>query len=494
MSRLRQQQKTSIASLDQSKMIMNRRKKSSSLVLNTNILKNLKSNEELNKLRVVLNKNESEITVKEYWKNPPKTTRDESNENINLSNNNQILRNRNDNGLYIYTKYDKNKKEELTTIQKKIESIIDKLSEVKENASNECSLLFKLLSSSLITKENDVLLSIRHWLQSSWGLLYFSIIICHDYMNNNQKINTDSQQNIINIKNAFVFHFKIIKIIQMNYPSSSLIQSDVVKFNQSINCLLTSIASTHKTLFSNYPPQKYNEFISIWGKIPHVSLITLEGLYIRIKNNQLTTEDTFAMPQALIQLPLLSKQKDKEYTLVLDLDETLIHYEEDIKISSKGTVSYRPGLIAFLENVCPYYELVLFTMSLKQYADAIVDIIEKDRIFFNKRLYREHSTFHCNLRVKDLTTLGRDLGSTIIIDDIERNFLLQKENGILIKPYYGKDDNDFTLIDLIPILVKIAKEKMDTRFGLKTFKETILNINANANSKQSKKCIQKEKQ
>jgi len=57
-----------------------------------------------------------------------------------------------------------------------------------------------------------------------------------------------------------------------------------------------------------------------------------------------------------------------------------------------------------------------------------------------------------------------------------QNFKLQIENGIFIKTFYGDDVKDTALIDLIPILIAIARGTgNDLRFELKKFKEIILN-------------------
>ena len=54
----------------------------------------------------------------------------------------------------------------------------------------------------------------------------------------------------------------------------------------------------------------------------------------------------------------------KEYTLVLDLDETLVHYYEE-----KNTVLIRPYAGQFLQQMAKFYEVVIFTAGTKDYAD-----------------------------------------------------------------------------------------------------------------------------
>jgi len=57
---------------------------------------------------------------------------------------------------------------------------------------------------------------------------------------------------------------------------------------------------------------------------------------------------------------------------VLDLDETLIHYVD----SSDGQDSFfliRPFCEEFLKEMAQYYEIVIFTAGVQEYADWVVD-------------------------------------------------------------------------------------------------------------------------
>jgi|JI9StandDraft_1071089.scaffolds.fasta_scaffold542813_2 TFIIF-interacting CTD phosphatase-like protein len=53
--------------------------------------------------------------------------------------------------------------------------------------------------------------------------------------------------------------------------------------------------------------------------------------------------------------------------------------------------------------------------------------------------------------------LGRDMKTTLIIDNLESNFKMHSENGILIKSWYH-DSSDQILLKLESLLIKIAKE------------------------------------
>jgi Dullard-like phosphatase family protein len=176
-----------------------------------------------------------------------------------------------------------------------------------------------------------------------------------------------------------------------------------------------------------------------------------------------------------ISIPYLKYISNKKYTLILDLDETLIHFIPQ-EIGNKGIIQYRPGLYQFLDNLFPYFELILWTGATQQYADPIINNIEKYKKYFACRLFREYSIFTDGIYIKNLENLGRDLSKVIIIDDKSCSFSAQKENGILIKPYFGDEkQNDYELIELIPILLGIIKDRSgDVRIGIKKYKYEIL--------------------
>ena len=67
--------------------------------------------------------------------------------------------------------------------------------------------------------------------------------------------------------------------------------------------------------------------------------------------------------------PLKTGPGRKEYTLVLDLDETLIHYECDDEDGDYYLI--RPGAIKFLKELALYYEIVIFTAAMPEVSSSI---------------------------------------------------------------------------------------------------------------------------
>ena len=175
-----------------------------------------------------------------------------------------------------------------------------------------------------------------------------------------------------------------------------------------------------------------------------------------------------------VPIPYLKNKSNKKYTLVLDLDETLIHFKSHPNDDSSGILQFRPFLSEFLSALNNYYELVVFTAATQDYADPIINAIEQKGTKFEHRLYRIHTIIINNDFVKDLSRLGRDLSRTIIVDNMEQNYKLQPGNGITIRPFWGKDTNDMALYDLISILTKIVKNNMDVRDGIRLLKEDII--------------------
>ena len=155
---------------------------------------------------------------------------------------------------------------------------------------------------------------------------------------------------------------------------------------------------------------------------------------------------------------------NKKKTLVLDLDETLVHSQfgpfnipSDVVINIEIEnelhdihVLIRPGVKEFLEKMSKKFEIVIFTASISKYAGPLLDILDKEK-FCSFRLFREHCTFLNSSFVKDLKKLGRDLKDVIIVDNSPMAYLLNSDNGLPIMTWFD-DKNDKELFKITPIL------------------------------------------
>ena len=156
------------------------------------------------------------------------------------------------------------------------------------------------------------------------------------------------------------------------------------------------------------------------------------------------------------------------------MDETLVYFKVNPANENEGVLKVRPGVMEFLEEVDKFYELIIFTCANQDYANLLIEAIEENKIYFEHRLYRQHTVIIDNDFVKDLTRIGRPLDKIVIIDNMPQNFRLQKENGINIKPFWGEDIYDAALINLTPILINIAEEGGDIRQGLAKYRDEIV--------------------
>ena len=291
------------------------------------------------------------------------------------------------------------------------------------------------------------------------------ILLCEYYIQIIQKNDNESNK----IRNQSKILFPNIESMQINDILNEM-RYECNYISNAINQILLRNKNQTEDLLNFFKQIKTITLIEIYNYF--LSLPRNKKNMIKsISHSNLHNQNTNKIPIPYLKYIPISKL----YTLILDLDETLIHFIPQ-EIGNKAIIQYRPGLYQFLDNLSPYFELILWTVATKQYADPIINSIERYKNYFSCRLFREYSTFTNGAYIKNLNNLGRDLSKVIIIDDKSCSFSAQKENGILIKPYFGSDkEDDYQLIDLIPILLKIIKEcSDDVRIGIKKCKFEIL--------------------
>jgi len=180
-----------------------------------------------------------------------------------------------------------------------------------------------------------------------------------------------------------------------------------------------------------------------------------------VKEEEYAIEISVTDEIGLLDPPDSSDQGRK--CLVLDLDETLVHSSFtpvecsfSIPIMLDGNqykvfVPKRPFVDEFIEECSKHYELVVFTASLSEYANPVIDTLDKKRLI-KHRLFRESCVFHQNqMYVKDLSRLGRNIKECIIIDNSPFSYLFDPTNAIGCTSWFG-DQSDTELRDLLPVL------------------------------------------
>lgn len=155
-------------------------------------------------------------------------------------------------------------------------------------------------------------------------------------------------------------------------------------------------------------------------------------------------------------------------TLVLDLDETLVHStlepcdDADFTFSvnfnledHKVYVRCRPYLKEFMERVAGLFEIIIFTASQSIYAEQLLNVLDPKRKVFRHRVYRESCVFLEGNYLKDLSVLGRDLARVVMIDNSPQAFGFQVDNGIPIESWFD-DRSDQELLLLLPFLESLV--------------------------------------
>jgi import inner membrane translocase subunit TIM50 len=159
-------------------------------------------------------------------------------------------------------------------------------------------------------------------------------------------------------------------------------------------------------------------------------------------------------------LPTVPENQRQPFTLVLSLEDLMIHTTWDRKNGYR--TAKRPGIDYFIRYLSQYYELVLFTSVPIAMADPVIKKLDPFH-FIMWPLGREATKYENGQYVKDLEYLNRDLSKTIIIDTNAAHVKNQPENAVVLPKWKGdpKDEHVRDLVGLIPFLEYVATMGID---------------------------------
>jgi Dullard-like phosphatase family protein len=164
---------------------------------------------------------------------------------------------------------------------------------------------------------------------------------------------------------------------------------------------------------------------------------------------------------------------DRQKTLILDMDETLIHAKPKIKGNEdfdfdfeitlhdeEGElvfmVKMRPGLVECLERLATFYEVVVFTAAERTYATKIIKHFDPNGDYIKRILSREHCIHVDNYYVKDLRIISdRKMEDLCIVDNSIVAFAFNLDNGVPINDFRGDEPMDEELIYMTSYLEDI---------------------------------------
>ncbi|KAJ8460026.1 hypothetical protein OPV22_032952 [Ensete ventricosum] len=195
--------------------------------------------------------------------------------------------------------------------------------------------------------------------------------------------------------------------------------------------------------------QKYNNLVySTAMKVPVKAL----ELYLDLRRAIEDHVRGFTEPSSEKLLPDLHPQEQHVFTLVLDLNETLVY--SDWKRDRGWRTFKRPGVDAFLEHLAKFYEIVVYSDQLSMYVDPVLERLDQKGCI-RYRLSRAATKYVNGKHYRDLSKLNRDPSRILYISGQALESSLQPENSVPIKPWKLEND-DTALLDLIPFLEYVA--------------------------------------
>ena len=87
-------------------------------------------------------------------------------------------------------------------------------------------------------------------------------------------------------------------------------------------------------------------------------------------------------------------------------------------------INIRPKALECLQAVSENFQVGVFTASHRNYADAVLDVLDPEGRLIDFRMYREHCVeTEDGVYIKDLRVIGnRDLKDVVLVDNAAYSF------------------------------------------------------------------------
>ncbi|KAI8376783.1 NLI interacting factor-like phosphatase-domain-containing protein [Blakeslea trispora] len=232
--------------------------------------------------------------------------------------------------------------------------------------------------------------------------------------------------------------------------------------------LTTSLSNTPITATNNGKLGKRRTKLFLHS-IYHYLCITYRFIYELLL---IPTNTAIYKTQKKQKIPPQASHYYKNKTLILDLDETLVHsvrlgsdasftqvspsvIHKSIEVQcDKQNLLYevykRPHVDFFLKTISQWYRVVIYTASMAEYADPVIDWLDQDNMI-SQRLFRQSCVLRNGNYLKDITLAEKDLCKVCLVDNSPVAFDLYKDNGIAL-PTWISNPSDESLLDLLPFL------------------------------------------
>lgn len=235
----------------------------------------------------------------------------------------------------------------------------------------------------------------------------------------------------------------------------------------------------------------FDKFQAYLSSSPMAVPAKLVDLYIDLRRSAEEQVRGFTEPNSDKLLPDMDPLEQHVFTLVLDLDETLVY--SDWKRERGWRTFKRPGVDAFLEHLAQFYEIVIFSSKSNMDVDPVVDRLDPKNCI-RYRLSRGATRYVDGTHFRDLSMLNRDPKKVLYISAHALEGSLQSENCVSVKPWQGEVE-DTALVDLIPFLEYVAKHTpADVRTVLASYQGLDISKEFIERSKEHQRRMQDQKQ